>query len=823
MKPLFLSALLWLAGSVLCTAQELRPGDRPNETQRLMQQRGYGMFIHFGINTFAETEWSDGTLPVEQYRPTSLDCDQWVRTARDAGFRYVILTAKHHDGFCLWDSRYTEYDVASSPVKTDVVKAVSEACRKYGVGFALYYSLWDRNAPAYRDPDPEKYVDYMCAQLTELLTGYGEVCEMWFDGGWDRQPEAWNLERVYALIKKHQPHCAVGVNHTIATEEGGRTNAHPDLMTEDNKYYFQYFPSDFRLWDPEIAHIEDKKQYLHRGESYYLPFEHTICLSKYWTWFAKREPEPCRSLDELEELFYRCTGNGNTLVVNVPPDQTGRIREHEANAVIALKERLGLEYGKPLPENGTLLSLHARSSATSVYDGDTLRYGPQQATDGGMKTRWASADTLPVLTVNLDKNRPFDKISIFEYQDAKAGANGFSNSRTNRIRRYAIDILQNGGWTTVYYDDEPMGDCKVVRFPRPLSAEKIRLRVLEATAPPSIYEFNVLDDAATDPLLPQPSTRPSEAQARQIARKYGMFIHFGINTFHNEEWTDGSKPASSYAPAAIDADQWVRTAKAAGMKYVILTVKHHDGFCLWDSRYTEYDVASSGNPTDVVEQVAKACRKHGIGLGLYYSLWDRKANADTENRDADAAYNDYMLNQLNELMDITQRYGPLVEFWFDGGWTKPNYRWPIDAIYRTIKSREPYCQIGVNWSIGRPDDPDAHPVLPEEQRRGYPIRYFPSDFRLGDPYLPADDDPKVFTHDGREYYMPWESTVCISQRWFYNTEDTQFKTAEELLPLFRQCTKNDNILILNCPPGRDGKIREQDIRILKALREAAGI
>jgi alpha-L-fucosidase len=296
-----------------------------------------------------------------------------------------------------------------------------------------------------------------------------------------------------------------------------------------------------------------------------------------------------------------------------------------------------------------------------------------------------------------------------------------------------------------------------------------------------------------------------------------MFIHFGINTFHDEEWTDGSKPASSYAPSAIDAEQWIRTAKEAGMKYVILIAKHHDGFCLWDSRYTEYDVASSGNPTNVIEAVARACRKYDIGLGLYYSLWDRKVNADVEDWKKDEAYNQYMLNQLTELMDIVDDYTKVVEFWFDGGWVKQNYRWPVMDIYQTIKQRMPECQVGINWTIGAPENADKHPVIPQEQKEGYPIRYFPSDFRLGDPYLPTDNDPKIFVHNGRQYYMPWESTVCISKRWFYNTTDNEFKSVDELEKLFCQSTKNDNILILNCPPNRDGKLRDQDVNILKAL------
>ena len=325
---------------------------------------------------------------------------------------------------------------------------------------------------------------------------------------------------------------------------------------------------------------------------------------------------------------------------------------------------------------------------------------------------------------------------------------------------------------------------------------------------------------------PVPSTRPGKYQKQQIKRKYGMFIHFGINTFHNEEWTDGSKPASSYQPTAVDARQWVEAARKAGMKYIILVSKHHEGFCLWDSKYTDYDVVNSGNRTNVIEAVAKECAAQGIGLGLYYSLWDRKQNPDTEDVSLDEAYNEYMIRQLNELMDITGKYTRIVEFWFDGSWAKKSYRWPLAEIYRTIKQREPQCQVGINWSIGEPDRPDQtgwewndQQIYPDNQKEGDPIRYFPGDFRLGDPYLPADPDPKLFRHDGKTYYMPWESTVCMSGKWFYHTEDTTYKTVDELVRLFNQATAQDNILILNAPPGRDGRIRDKDVDLLVKLRK----
>ncbi|RYY62430.1 MAG: crotonobetainyl-CoA--carnitine CoA-transferase [Chitinophagaceae bacterium] len=470
-------------------AQVIQPSTRPNATQQAMITRGYGMFIHFGVNTFTDQEWSDGSTPATSYNPRQLDPDQWVRVARDAGFRYVLLVTKHHDGFCLWNSRLTDYDVASSPVKTDVVKAVSDACRKYGLQFAIYYSLWDRHEKTYQDRDA--YTSYMLAQLAELFTAYGPICELWLDGGWDKKPADWNIDKIYQLVKKMSPLCAVSVNQTIANQEGSREYTHPGVMTTDNKYYFQYFPSDFRLWDPMIANPGDKKQYLHNGASYYLPFEHTICLSKRWNWFQKSDQQPVRDLDELQELFYWSTTNKNTLVINVPPDTSGRIREYEANAVIGLGKRLAISRNKPLPGNGRLLSVGKKATASNVYPDQQNLYQAASANDGNLASRWACSDTLASLEIELDAKQPFNRITIFEYQDTRNGADGFSQRRVNRITEYAIDLLLQGAWQTIYFSDEAMGDCKVIRLPKQYTADRVRLRITKAIAPPSIYEFSV--------------------------------------------------------------------------------------------------------------------------------------------------------------------------------------------------------------------------------------------------------------------------------------------------------------------------------------------
>lgn len=477
----------------------LRMAAQPSDVQRKLIERKYGMFIHFGPNTFQDIEWGDGQVSPSVYNPEHLDCDQWVRVARDAGFRYVLLVTKHHDGFCLWDSKYTDYDVASSPVKTDVVKAVSDACRKYGLQFAVYYSLWDRHEPSYKSKKFGRYIDYMEKQLTELLTNYGDICELWFDGGWDRNVDDWQIERIYKHIRKLQPDCAVGVNLTLTADEHKKEYTWDDLILpdscdRDNKYYLKYFPSDFRLWDPKISPVYDCKQYLYGGKSYYMPFEHTICLSKAWNWFQRAQPMPVRDIDELEELFYWTTSNDNTLVVNVGPNREGRIYEHEANALLALAQRLGIGHGKPLPSRpGKIVSYRAEAAATSVWGGDA-GYEAWRAVDGGMQTRWASETLNPVLTLSFSQPKSFNKIVMFEYQEQTTGDDGFSNQRVGRIRSYTIDVMQDGRWVTVYVGNESLGDCKVIRLPRRYTSQQVRLNVLSASAPPSIWEFELIDE-----------------------------------------------------------------------------------------------------------------------------------------------------------------------------------------------------------------------------------------------------------------------------------------------------------------------------------------
>lgn len=470
----------------------------PNAGQRALIARGYGMFIHFGVNTFNEVEWSKGNLPVASYHPTQLDCDQWIATAKEAGFRHVILVTKHHDGFCLWDSRYTDYDIASSPVPADVVAAVAQACRKYGLELGLYYSLWDRHEPTHREPDPARYVAYMKAQLTELLTNYGDICEVWFDGAWAKPDEQWRIPELYSLIKSLQPNCQVTVNHTIGPRppKGSQVKNPADYAAGD---VIRFWPVDFRTKDPNLARADDPKEYTAPdGQRHYLPFEHTICLSDRWNWFQKKNVLPARTPDELEELFYWCTANDNVLIVNLPPDQTGRIRENERVAIFRAADQLGIRGGlTPLPAAPVNQAAGVAATADSERGPD---FRAACAIDGRLEgSRWEAAERVASLTLAPEKPFVFDRIAIHEHADLVDLGDNFSQQRNFRVEAFALDAFRCGVWETIF-SGETIGAAKILRFPAKLTAEKLRLRITAARAPAGI---NLITVSAADTRTPR--------------------------------------------------------------------------------------------------------------------------------------------------------------------------------------------------------------------------------------------------------------------------------------------------------------------------------
>lgn len=307
----------------------------PTPAQLTWQRDGLGVFFHVGVNTFAGKEWSDGTLTPESFDPTELDADEWVRTAQELGAKYVVLTAKHHDGFCLWPTATTDYSVASSPWKDgrgDVVREVADACARYGIKLGLYASPWDRNAPQYEDA--AAYDEFYLAQLRELCTNYGQLSELWFDGAGSAGRE-YDWDAIGALAAELQPQAMI-FNMGPATI---RWVGNEDGLAADPVEYVTT-STDLNNYDDDVVET---------GEAVYLPPECDVSLRKGWFWQPGEEP---KSLSHLLAIHDRSIGLGANLLLNIPPDRRGRIDPADAARVRELAEALEQRFGSPHP--GTL-------------------------------------------------------------------------------------------------------------------------------------------------------------------------------------------------------------------------------------------------------------------------------------------------------------------------------------------------------------------------------------------------------------------------------------------------------------------------------------
>ncbi|MGF4044847.1 alpha-L-fucosidase [Paenarthrobacter nitroguajacolicus] len=284
----------------------------PTPAQLRWQQLEFGVFIHFGINTFAGKEWSDGTVPASDFNPTELDAGSWVRTAKEAGARYLILTAKHHDGFCLWPTATTDYSVTSSPWRAgegDVVREVADACAEQGIGLGLYLSPWDRNADCYGDP--AAYDDFYVQQLTELCTGYGPLMELWFDGAGSVGRE-YDWDRIIAVVKEHQPHAMIF------------NMGQPTIRWVGNENGLASDPVDYVVDRTSDTQYTDSSSGLHA--EHYLPPECDVSIRRGWFW----HPDEPKSVEHLLAIYYQSVGMGANLLLNLPPDTRGLIPDEDS-------------------------------------------------------------------------------------------------------------------------------------------------------------------------------------------------------------------------------------------------------------------------------------------------------------------------------------------------------------------------------------------------------------------------------------------------------------------------------------------------------------
>lgn len=341
---------------------------RPSRRQLEFQKTEFYAFVHFTVNTFTDREWGDGTESPEVFAPLRLDAEQWCRAIADAGMRGLILTCKHHDGFCLWPSRYTSHSVALSPCKKDVVKEVSAACRKYGLKFGVYLSPWDRHEPTYGTG--KAYDDYFVSQLTELLTGYGDIFCVWFDGacgeGAGGKKQYYDWERYYSVIRKLQPDACINVcgpDIRWCGNEAGQTrpaewSVLPKDMKDTEKVASLSQQSDdaaFRARRLSASDLDlgSREKLKNEKELIWYPAEVNTSIRPGWFWH-KSEDDRVRSPEELFDIYLKSVGGNATFLLNIPPTDEGLFHENDVRCLKKLGELIRGVYGESVAASSVI-------------------------------------------------------------------------------------------------------------------------------------------------------------------------------------------------------------------------------------------------------------------------------------------------------------------------------------------------------------------------------------------------------------------------------------------------------------------------------------
>lgn len=343
----------------------------PSTRQMSLQRLEFYAFAHFTVNTFTGLEWGDGSEDPGIFDPCALDASQWVSAIKSAGMKGLILTCKHHDGFCLWPSRYTRHSVASSPYKGgrgDIVREVSEACREGGVKFGVYLSPWDRNNPCYGSG--REYDDYFVNQLTELLTGYGDIFAVWFDGACGEGPngrkQAYDWPRYYETVRKLQPGACMNVcgpDIRWCGNEAGSTrdsewSVVPLRMRDTEKIASESQQSDDacfrqRRISASDADLGSRQVLRDEPDLIWYPAEVDTSIRPGW-FYHPEEDDKVKGPEELFDIYLRSVGGNATLLLNIPPAKNGLLHQNDVSSLRALGERISTAFAHDLTEGAEL-------------------------------------------------------------------------------------------------------------------------------------------------------------------------------------------------------------------------------------------------------------------------------------------------------------------------------------------------------------------------------------------------------------------------------------------------------------------------------------
>jgi alpha-L-fucosidase len=471
MKNIFLLLSFFCIISPIC-AQELAKapapfGPLPTQKQVDWQEMEFYAFVHFSLNTFTNKEWGYGDESPELFNPTNLDVRQWARIVKAAGMKGIILVAKHHDGFCLWPSAYTERSVKNSPWKNgkgDLVKELAAACKEYNLKLGLYLSPWDRNRADYGKPE---YVTYFRNQLKELLTNYGDVFEMWFDGanGGDgyygganetrkiNTLEYYNWDETYKLIYKTAPKTLVwGVGPSearwIGNEEGRAGKTNWSLLRQKDELAGKVHYTEF------MSGHED-------GEKW-VPGEADVSIRPGW-FYHSVEDDKVRPLDEMVDIYYESVGRNATLLLNLPVDKRGLVHENDEARLKELVSTIKADFKSDL-------LIGTKNSANNVR-GNNPEFGTKNLTDGNKNSYWATDDNVKTASVVFEFDKPTDLNRILLQEYIPLG---------QRVKAFNVEAKVDGVWKTVA-TETTIGYKRILRIDR-VTASALKINILDSKA-----------------------------------------------------------------------------------------------------------------------------------------------------------------------------------------------------------------------------------------------------------------------------------------------------------------------------------------------------
>lgn len=449
----------------------------PTEAQLAWHEMETNAFIHFTINTFTDKEWGYGDESPKLFNPSNVDVGQWVTTLKESGFKGVILTCKHHDGFCLWPTAYSEHSVKASPYKEgkgDIVREVSEACKAQGLKFGIYLSPWDRNHPEYGRPE---YVAYYRNQLKELFTAYGPVFEMWFDGanggdgyyGGKREQRKIDGRTYYdwpttlGLVESLEPNiiffsdAGPGVRW-VGNERGIAGETNWNNITPDTLFAGK-------------AGIEDLLQTGHENGTHWIPAEVDVSIRRGWFYHAK-EDTLVKSAEQLFDIYLSSVGRGSTLLLNVPPDRRGLFHETDVRNLKAFRKLIDSEFAVDLGKDASI--------SVSSFRGEDEAFSAKNINDGNKETYWTTDDDVMTgsMEIGLNGDKPVKYVLLQEY--IKLG---------QRVKSFNIEAFTDNQWTKIG-GGTTIGYKRIIKID-PVTVSRLRIAITDSKACPLISNVEV--------------------------------------------------------------------------------------------------------------------------------------------------------------------------------------------------------------------------------------------------------------------------------------------------------------------------------------------